>query len=87
MERTRSKVRHDARGMLNALKLCVSALAMPLATSDKLQFLSDVEFAAGRLAELVCELETYSEEPGALPDEGDVVRPVRSSSDVRSRSV
>jgi hypothetical protein len=87
-QQSRSEVRHAIRGALNALKLCVFALEMPLTESDKLGFLSDVEFSADRLAELVAEFETSPEEPGPLPDEIPVARPVSSpSSDVLSRSV
>ena len=87
MQRSPSEVRHAIRGTLNALKLCISALEMPLGTSDKLDFLSDVESAAGRLAELVCELETSAEKARALPEDAGGGRPVRSASDVVSRSV
>ena len=81
MQQSRSELRHAIRGMLNALKLCVTALEMPLTTSEKLQFLSDVEFAAGRLAEFVAELETVAEETDS--DES----PVTSAADVIGRSV
>jgi hypothetical protein len=53
---TPAELRHGIRGTLNALKLCVSALEMPLETSEKVQFLSDVENAAERLGLLVEEL-------------------------------
>ena len=88
MQRSRSEVRHAIRGTLNALKLCISALEMPMTESDKLEFLSDVEFAAGRLAELLSEFETFPEDSGPLPNDAVVARPVSSpSSDVLSRSV
>ena len=87
MQRSPSEVRHAIRGMLNALKLCIAALEMPLGTSDKLEFLSDVESAAGRLAALVCELETCADEAGPLPEDAGGGRPVMSASDVVSRSV
>jgi hypothetical protein len=53
MESTPAELRHGIRGTLNALKLCVSAFDMPLDTSEKLEFLSDIESSADKLAELV----------------------------------
>ena len=49
MEPTPAELRHAIRGTLNALKLCVSAFEMPLDTSEKLEFLSDIE-SVGRQA-------------------------------------
>lgn len=54
---TASERRHSIRGTLNALKLCVSAFEMPLDTSEKLEFLSDIESAATRLSSLLSDLE------------------------------
>ncbi len=52
-----AELRHGIRGTLNALKLCVSAFEMPLETSEKLEFLTDIETSADRLATLLTELE------------------------------
>ena len=53
MEPTPAELRHSIRGTLNALKLCVSAFEMPLETSEKLEFLSDIELSAEKLADLL----------------------------------
>jgi hypothetical protein len=53
MDRTASEFRHAVRGALNALKLCVSAFELPLSTSEKLEFLSDIEVAADKVAALM----------------------------------
>jgi hypothetical protein len=50
-------LRHDMRGTLNALKLCISAFDMPLDASEKLEFLSDIESSADKLAGMVEEFE------------------------------
>ncbi len=60
MESTPAELRHSIRGTLNALKLCVSAFEMPLDTSEKLEFLSDIESSADKLAELLERLEAAS---------------------------
>jgi hypothetical protein len=60
-----ASVRHDIRGTLNALKLCISAFDMPLETSEKLEFLSDIELSADKLAGLVGELESLASSPPA----------------------
>ena len=57
MHESFASLRHDIRGTLNALKLCISAFEMPLETSEKLEFLADIESAAEKLAGLVAELE------------------------------
>jgi hypothetical protein len=48
-----AELRHGIRGTFNALKLCVSAFEMPLETSEKLEFLSDIESSADKLASLL----------------------------------
>ena len=60
MESTPAELRHSIRGTLNALKLCVSALEMPLDTSEKLEFLSDIDSSADKLAELLERFEAAS---------------------------
>jgi hypothetical protein len=56
-----AELRHGIRGALNALKLCVSAFEMPLETSEKLEFLSDIETSADKVSVLVAELELLPE--------------------------
>jgi hypothetical protein len=64
MDPTPAELRHAIRGTLNALKLCVSAFEMPLDTSEKLEFLSDIETAAEKLSSLVAQ---FGELPDAIP--------------------
>jgi hypothetical protein len=56
MGSTSAEFRHSIRGLLNALKLCVSALELPLDRSEKLGFLSDIEDSADKLIVLIQEL-------------------------------
>jgi hypothetical protein len=66
MHESLASLRHDIRGTLNALKLCISAFDMPLETSEKLEFLADIQTSAEKLASLVEALETMaSTEPAA----------------------
>ena len=53
MEIGQPEVRHAIRGAMHALKLCVSAFEMPLETSEKLEFLSDIETSADKLVALL----------------------------------
>ena len=53
MELGQPEVRHAIRGAMHALKLCVSAFEMPLETSEKLEFLSDIETSADKLVALL----------------------------------
>lgn len=71
MEIGPSAVRHEIRGTMNALKLCVSALEMPLETSEKLEFLADIESSADKVVALLDEYETLaSASPPADPHRG-----------------
>jgi hypothetical protein len=80
MEIGRAEVRHAIRGTLNALKLCVSAFDMPLETSEKLEFLSDIEASADKLDSLLDQyaaLAPADESPAPpAPTSPDVVIPV-----------
>jgi hypothetical protein len=63
-----AELRHGIRGTLNALKLCVSAFEMPLETSEKLEFLSDIELAADRLAALMGEFDALAPADAPSPE-------------------
>jgi hypothetical protein len=77
MHESLAALRHDIRGTLNALKLCISAFEMPLEASEKLEFLADIEASAEKLAGLIEEIDsmpasesashTVSEAAGATP--------------------
>ena len=82
MESTSAELRHSIRGTLNALKLCVSAFEMPLETSEKLEFLSDIESSADRLAELLDRYEAVSP-PSDAPASADGPVEVRLGVHVR----
>jgi hypothetical protein len=58
-----AELRHGIRGTFNALKLCVSAFEMPLETSEKLEFLSDIESSADKLASLLEQYESVAQDP------------------------
>ena len=82
MESTPAELRHSIRGTLNALTLCVSAFEMPLDTSEKLEFLSDIESSADKLAELLERFEAASPPaPGGAAENGPVE--VRVGANVR----
>ena len=65
MDLTPAELRHGIRGTLNALKLCVSAFEMPLETSEKLEFLSDIEASADKLIGLIEQLDESPPAPQA----------------------
>lgn len=51
------QLRHDIRGRLNALKLCVSALAFCDTPEETMEYLENIESAAGKIDELTGELD------------------------------
>ncbi len=59
MENSPSEVRHSIRGTFNALKLCVSALEMPMEDPERLEFLSDIESSADNLALLLDQYDAF----------------------------
>ncbi len=74
-----AEVRHAIRGTLNALKLCVSAFDMPLDTSEKLEFLSDIEASADKLVSLLDRYEAhFPAAPIATPAESSAATPMAS---------
>jgi hypothetical protein len=64
MHESLASLRHDIRGTLNALKLCISAFEMPLEPSEKLEFLADIEASADKLSAMIEEIDSVaSSEP------------------------
>jgi hypothetical protein len=57
------KLKHDIRGCMHGMSLCVAAMETPLTPEDAVDFLKDIESAAVRLDQLIEEL------AAALPDE------------------
>lgn len=67
MHESLASLRHDIRGTLNALKLCISAFEMPLETSEKLEFLADIETSAEKLVGMLSQLDAFAaSEPNAV---------------------
>lgn len=46
-------LRHSARGCLNSIKLCVSALDLPCTFEEQIEFIDDVIRSSGKMAELM----------------------------------
>ena len=64
-------LRHSARGCLNSIKLCVSALELPCTHEEEMEFVNDVIRSSDKMVELMDQFavffETYppgSEQPG-----------------------
>ncbi len=56
-----SDLRHAIRGKLNALKLCVATLQLPLESHELLEFTDDIECAAGEILELLNQAESRAQ--------------------------
>lgn len=69
MDQSLSGVRHAARGCLNAIKLCVSALELPGPPEEQIEFLDDVINASDKMCDLVDQLNALFEDPPAAPSE------------------
>jgi len=51
------RIRHDLRGCIHGMKLCVSALDTPLSDAEKVEFLVDIEAAANKMLKLMDQLD------------------------------
>ncbi len=67
METSPAEVRHSIRGTFNALKLCVSALEMPMESSERLEFLADIDSSAENLVSLLDRYEASSTDAPPAP--------------------
>ncbi|HSU66731.1 MAG TPA: hypothetical protein VLJ39_07660 [Tepidisphaeraceae bacterium] len=56
---TLRSLRHSARGNLNSIKLCVSALELPCTPEEEMEFITDVISASDKLAHLMDDLDAY----------------------------
>ena len=56
VENSLSTIRHAARGCLNGMKLCVSALELPCEFDEQMEFIDDVIRATDKMAGLMDEL-------------------------------
>jgi hypothetical protein len=52
-------LRHSARGCLNSIKLCVSALDLPCTFEEQIEFIDDVIRSSEKMVGLVDELGAY----------------------------
>ena len=59
MDDTLPALRHSARGCLNAMKLCVSALELPCTHEEETEFIDDVIRASDKLVDVVDHLEMF----------------------------
>lgn len=50
-------LRHSARGCLNSIKLCVSALDLPCTFEEEMEFIDDVIRSSDKLRELMDQIE------------------------------
>jgi len=65
MEAELKRARHDLRGRLNALKLCVSALEVLDNPAEVLEFLEMIDEAADKTAEALDALEALQDKAAA----------------------
>lgn len=61
MDDTLPALRHSARGCLNAIKLCVSALELPCTYDEEMEFINDVIRSTDKLVDVIGRLERYFE--------------------------
>lgn len=58
-EDTLPALRHSARGCLNAIKLCVSALELPCTHEEEMEFIDDVIRSSDKMVNVVERLEHF----------------------------
>jgi hypothetical protein len=57
------QIRHDLRGRINAMQLCISALPVAADKNEAIEFIDDVIKLTDRVAELVDQLEEALDNP------------------------
>jgi hypothetical protein len=67
-ESSLSMLRHAARGYLNAVKLCVSAMELDCTREEHLEFITDVINSSDKMDVLMGQLEEYFD-LHPIPDE------------------
>ena len=60
-----SGLRHSARGCLNAVKLCVSALELECTVEEQIEFLDDIIRSSDKLCLLIDDLNALFEAQGS----------------------
>jgi hypothetical protein len=61
MQESLSGLRHSARGCLNAVKLCVSALELECTPEEQMEFLDDVVRSSEKICTLIDQLAAFHE--------------------------
>jgi hypothetical protein len=59
MQEALSTLRHAARGYLNAVKLCASALELDCTREEQIEFVTDIISSSDKLDALMLELDEY----------------------------
>jgi hypothetical protein len=68
MDQSLSTLRHAARGCLNSIKLCISALELPCTPEEETEFINDVIVSSDKLAALTEQLAEYFDSvPQSIP--------------------
>jgi hypothetical protein len=62
MQESLSTLRHSARGYLNAVKLCVSAMELDCTHEEQLEFVTDVISSSEKMELLMGQIEAYFDE-------------------------
>lgn len=62
-------LRHSARGYLNAIKLCISALELSCTREEEAEFIEDVIRSSDNMVALMDRLDAYFEKAGASSSE------------------
>ena len=59
MQESLSTLRHAARGYLNAVKLCASALELDCTHEEQIEFINDIIVSSDKLDATMLELDDY----------------------------
>jgi len=68
MPESLSSLRHAARGHLNAIKLCASAMELECTRNEHLEFITDVINSSDKLDEVMVQIGQFFEENPALAE-------------------
>lgn len=60
-------LRHSARGCLNSIKLCVSALDLPCTFEEEMEFIDDVIRSSDKMAALIDQIAAAFEASSSGP--------------------
>lgn len=69
MQESLSGLRHTARGCLNAVKLCISALELECTPEEQTEFLDDIVRSSDKICTLVDELAEFHAAQGSQQGE------------------